>query len=366
MGRKHPGVRVEEIPASPRPIEAVGTSVAAFVGLADGGPLEGSYVHSGSGFAELWPSDSALAHAAMEFFRNGGSVAWISPVERLTPDAVRLSVEAIDRDVMLVAVVADPAASAEVVAAAAEVLAHRRAMLLVEGPWVDGRAAIQAMSADRATAVGATGRDVAVYWPRLRRPAGAGGVEVISPLGPVAGVIARTDRTKGVFEAPAGTDATVVGSTGPVVATTRAEGDALNQLGVNLIRTFPNVGVVVWGARTQSVDSEWKYVSVRRTVLFVEESISRGLEWVVFEPNGEALWLHVRRSVTTFLTGLWREGAFLGTKAEDAFFVRCDASTMTQEDLDDGRLVCMIGVAPARPAEFVILRIAMRTADADD
>ena len=366
MGGRNPDVWIEELESGPRPIEAVGTSVAAFIGSLETGPFDDSYVSSWLEFSRRWPTGSALATAVEEFFRNGGSVAWVAPVKRLSRKAVRRAIEAMDRDVALVAVVADPAAPPNVIGAAAEALTHRRAMLLVEGPWADAASALEAMSADRPASIGAGGPDVAVYWPRVRRSVGGGGVEEISPLGPVAGVISRTDNTRGVFTAPAGTDAALVGVTGPVVTTTRAEGDALNRVGVNIIRAFPNVGVVVWGARTQATDQEWKYVPVRRTVLFVEESISRGLGWVVFEPNGEPLWQRVRQSVTTFLMQQWQAGAFVGIKAEHAFFVKCDGTTMTQNDLDNGRLVCMIGLAPSRPSEFLILRIGMSTADAED
>jgi phage tail sheath protein FI len=134
---------------------------------------------------------------------------------------------------------------------------------------------------------------------------------------------------------------------------------------VNVIRSFPGRGIRVWGARTISSDPEWKYVNVRRLFLFVEESIEEGTQWVVFEPNNEQLWARVKQTITQFLTTVWRTGALMGTTAEEAFFVKVDRSTMTQADIDNGRLIALIGIAPTKPAEFVIFRIAQFTASAN-
>lgn len=138
-------------------------------------------------------------------------------------------------------------------------------------------------------------------------------------------------------------------------------------MNINVIRDFRpnNRGMRVWGARCVTSDSEYKYVNVRRLLIFLEDSIDRGLQWVVFEPNADELWARVRRSVINFLTTVWRNGALEGTTAEQAFFVKCDRTTMTRDDIDNGRLVCVIGVAPVKPAEFVIIRIGLWTADAE-
>jgi phage tail sheath protein FI len=145
---------------------------------------------------------------------------------------------------------------------------------------------------------------------------------------------------------------------------TRGDQDVLNPEGVNCLRFFEGRGNRVWGARTISSDPEWMYVNVRRLFIFLEHSIDRGTQWAVFEPNNEALWLRIRLTIESFLTEVWRTGALMGTKPEEAFFVRCDRTTMTQSDLDNGRLICLIGVAPTKPAEFVIFRIGQWTADA--
>jgi phage tail sheath protein FI len=142
---------------------------------------------------------------------------------------------------------------------------------------------------------------------------------------------------------------------------TKSEQDVLNPRGVNCIRAFRGRGIRVWGARTSSNNSLWKYINVRRLFLFIEESIEEGTQWVVFEPNDHKLWARVRQTITQFLTIVWRNGALMGIKAEEAFFVRCDHTTMTQDDIDNGRLICIIGIAPVKPAEFVIFRITQFT-----
>ena len=184
----------------------------------------------------------------------------------------------------------------------------------------------------------------------------------VPPSGAVCGIYARTDVQRGVWKAPA--NETVTGAIGLERDVRFGEQEILNPLGINCIRALPNRGIRVWGARTISSDPEWKYVNVRRYFLYLEASIDRGTQWAVFEPNGEALWANVRSTVSDFLYNEWVSGALLGTKPEEAFFVRCDRTTMTQNDLDNGRLVCLIGVAALKPAEFVIFRIGQKTADA--
>jgi hypothetical protein len=182
----------------------------------------------------------------------------------------------------------------------------------------------------------------------------------LPPSGFVCGIYARVDTARGVWKVPA--DETVVDALGLQASIDSQEQERLGAQGVNGIRSFPSRGILLWGARTTSSDPQWKYVNVRRYFIFLEQSIVRGLQWVVFEPNGAPLWAAVRQIVESFLFGSWRDGALMGTKAENAFYVRCDRSTMTQDDIDNGRLVVEIGVAPVRPAEFVILRIGLWTA----
>ena len=183
----------------------------------------------------------------------------------------------------------------------------------------------------------------------------------LPPSGFVTGIYARNDITRAVYKAPANEVVNLALTFETVL--NKAQQDVLNPLGINCFRYFENRGNRLWGARTISSDPEWKYVNLRRYFAYLEHSIDKGTQWAVFEPNGELLWANVRRTVSDFLLNEWQNGALLGDKPEKAYFVRCDRSTMTQNDLDNGRLVCLIGVAALRPAEFVIFRIGQWTAD---
>lgn len=208
----------------------------------------------------------------------------------------------------------------------------------------------------------------ALYFPRIEvRDPWADTTVALGPSAHMAGLYARVDIERGVHKAPAnevinGLD-TSAGNHGLEVEITKREQDLLNPIGINAIRFFPNRATRVWGARTLSSDGAWKYINVRRIFIFVERSIDVGTQWVVFEPNDEKTWARVRQSITNFLTTVWRSGALFGTKADEAFFVRCDRTTMTQDDIDNGRLICVIGIAPVKPAEFVIFRIQQKLID---
>jgi phage tail sheath protein FI len=183
----------------------------------------------------------------------------------------------------------------------------------------------------------------------------------LPPSGFVAGIYARTDILRGVYKAPA--NEVVNGLTKFEVNINKPRQDVLNPEGINALRFFPGRGNRVWGARTMSSDPEWKYVNVRRLFIYLEHSIDKGSQWAVFEPNNERLWANIRSTIEDFLLVQWKSGALMGSKPEQAFFVRCDRTTMTQNDLDNGRLIVLIGVAPTYPAEFVIFRIGQWTAD---
>jgi phage tail sheath protein FI len=180
--------------------------------------------------------------------------------------------------------------------------------------------------------------------------------KLIPPGGHMAGIYARSDQERGVHKAPA--NELVRGAVELEFQITKGEQDILNPRHINCIRFFKGRGILVWGARTMILDALWKYINVRRLFIYLEESIDEGTQWVVFEPNDEKLWARVRQTITQFLTGVWKDGALMGTTPEDAFFVKCDRTTMTQDDIDNGRLIVLIGVAPVKPAEFVIFRIA--------
>ncbi len=185
----------------------------------------------------------------------------------------------------------------------------------------------------------------------------------IPPSGSVLGIYARSDNTRGVHKAPA--NEVVRGCVGLECQFNAGEQDILNPKGVNLIRAFAGQGIRVWGARTATSNSSWKYINVRRLFIFIEESIKANTNWAVFEPNDEVLWVRVQRTISVFLTNLWRGGSLAGTSPEEAFFVHIGRDTMSQDDIDNGRLICVIGVAPVKPAEFVIFRISQKTADAE-
>ena len=201
----------------------------------------------------------------------------------------------------------------------------------------------------------------AMYHPWLQMyDAGSKHAAYFPPSGAMAGIYARSDNERGVHKAPA--NEVVRGCTGLSCSYNTGEQDILNPLGVNLIRAFPGRGIRVWGARTISSNGLWKYVNVRRLFIYVEESIKANTNWVVFEPNSEALWSRVTRTIANFLATCWRDGALAGSSPSEAFFVECGPTTMTQDDIDNGRLICQIGIAPVKPAEFVIFRITQKTA----
>jgi uncharacterized protein len=200
----------------------------------------------------------------------------------------------------------------------------------------------------------------ALYWPWLEVFDPIGGHNIlVPPSGHMAGVWSRSDQTRGVWKAPA--NEVVRGALDVETQVTRGEHDTLNPEGINVIRAFPGRGIRVWGARTLSSDSTWRYLNVRRLFNYVEESILEGTQWVVFEPNDLDLWQRIRRTITAFLLGLWREGALFGATPEQAFYVKCDDETNPPDVVESGTVVVEIGIAPVRPAEFVVFRLSQLT-----
>jgi len=247
------------------------------------------------------------------------------------------------------------------VASAAAYCEKRRAMLLIDPPstWKTKDQAKQGI----VTGVGTTSKNSVLFFPRLKQPNSLrdNQAEEFVPCGAVAGVFARTDGERGVWKAPAGLEATLRGVPELSVPLTDAENGELNPLGINCLRSMPVAGRIVWGSRTLQGDdrlaSEWKYVPVRRTALFIEESLYRGTQWVVFEPNDEPLWAQIRLNVGAFMHNLFRQGAFQGSSPRDAYFIKCDKETTTQNDINLGIVNIVVGFAPLKPAEFVIIKI---------
>ncbi len=260
---------------------------------------------------------------------------------------------------------ADGSVDPAVVTAADAYCRRRRAMQLVDPlpGWTTVGAVTAAFGTGFGGLLGTSSRNAALFFPRLRQPNPLkdNQVETFSAAGAVAGVMARTDASRGVWKAPAGLEATLNGVPELSVPLTDGEIGQLNPLGVNCLRAMPGAGRVVWGARTMEgadlLASEWKYIPVRRTALFLEESLYRGTQWVVFEPNNEPLWSQIRLSLGSFMNNLFRQGAFQGTTPREAYFVKCDRETTTQADIDLGIVNIHVGFAPLKPAEFVVIRL---------
>ncbi|MET8336016.1 phage tail sheath subtilisin-like domain-containing protein [Streptosporangium canum] len=249
-----------------------------------------------------------------------------------------------------------------VIAAAAKYCEERRAIFIVDPQWTRKDDAVSDAD-DFAINVGDQRKNAALFFPRIMQVNSlrVNQIEPFAPCGAVAGVIARTDAQRGVWKAPAGLEAGLVGISGLEVPLTDVENGQLNPLGVNCLRVMPAAGPVVWGARTMDgadrLASEWKYLPVRRTALFLEESLYRGLQWVVFEPNDEPLWAQIRLNVGAFMHDLFRQGAFQGVTPKEAYFVKCDKETTAQSDINNGVVNIVVGFAPLKPAEFVVIKV---------
>lgn len=401
---EYPGVYVGEVPSGIRTLEGAKTSVCVFVGRTTRGPLATEGPTEVFSFAEFereyggWHAGLSLPHAVHSFFQNGGGHAVIlrlhaqpapphaaaetsdggpslADADYLGNAEAGTGLHAVRRIPLFNLLCIPPDApegdtSPTVYRAALERCVEHHAMLLVDAPaaWNS----VQAIARDNGAAVDALGldgeaaRNAALYFPRLlQREPGAASPVVRVPSGAVAGLIARTDATRGVWKAPAGIEADLREVVGLTVALSDAENGEINPLGVNALRVFPVDRKFVWGARTMrgtdAMGDEYKYVPVRRTALHIEQSVSRGVAWAVFEPNGEPLWAQLRLNVGAFMHALFRQGAFRGTSPRDAYFVKCDAETTTQDDLDLGLCNLVIGFAPLKPAEFVVLRISQKT-----
>jgi phage tail sheath protein FI len=245
----------------------------------------------------------------------------------------------------------------------------RRAMLIVDSPaaWSANAATAANTAANGLAGLNLSGeaaRNAALYFPRVIEadPLARGQTDTFAPCGIIAGIMARTDSERGVWKAPAGLDASLNGIVGFDVELNNDDNGILNPLGINCLRSFPPVGGrVVWGARTlrgaDQLADDYKYVPVRRLALFLEESLRRGTQWVVFEPNDEPLWAQIRLNVGAFMHNLFVQGAFQGKSPKDAYFVKCDSESTTQNDINLGLVNIVVGYAPLKPAEFVVIKI---------
>ncbi len=385
--RPPPGVYIEEAPRLPPSIPAVPTSVAAFVGRTAEGPVDEpvetrSWIDFERTFGPA-TQEGPLGLVVRAFFDNGGATAVVvnrgtaplsAPEDYLGRQLDGTGIYALERGpgfnlLCIPPDTPDGDVPGLVYTEAAQLCVEHGAMLLVDRPtvwttkWREGRVADISMG-DLGTSFSVEqARSAAVYFPRLRVVDPADGVErVLPPCGAVAGVFTSTDASRGVWKTPAGVGAAVAGVAGLEVDVDDGGQSHLNPLGINCLREIPGHGVVVWGGRTMRggvQGDEFRYVAVRRLTLFIEGSIRRGTGWVTQEPNGEPLWNSLRRVVDVFLNGLFRQGAFAGSTPNEAYFVKCDRDTMTQSDIDAGRVHVMVGIAPTRPAEFVVLRLEL-------
>lgn len=389
-----PGVYVEEISAGPRPIEAVGTSTAGFVGAApnpDARLDEAVAINNWSQFLRDYvrPGDKGtdLANAVYGFFLNGGARCYV--VNTRADGAIAGKGRGLDALAAIdeIAIVAAPgrtdAASYAALLDHAEGLKDRVCVLDAPAGADDVEALTRAAEVGAAPAAGpapagearkkpaglrprdSDGGYGAFYFPWLRARDAIDPDRIVTmpPSGHVAGLYARNDTERGVHKAPA--NETVRGALGVTQTISQAEQAVLNPAGVNCIRFFSREGVRVWGARTLAPSaSNWRYLNVRRLFNMIEESIALNTKWVVFEPNDRPLWKAVQRDVGAFLTLLWRQGALAGATPEQAFFVKCDEETNPPDVIDAGQVVTVIGIAPVKPAEFVVFRIGQSTVGA--
>jgi uncharacterized protein len=369
-------------PEDPPPIQGVSTAVTAFLGRTVAGPVETpTTVGSLSEFVTTFGAMSAecpLCCAVTLFFANGGTEAVIVRLDNggqslTASDVLAPALESQQRGIwtlrragrvnLIVIPPLAPGVDVPVAVwnAAIALASELNAFVLVDPPsaWASAQDAIAGVDGFVTRSAHA-----ALYFPRVlvNDPVHVGQTMICAPGGLVAGVYARIDGQRGVWKAPAGLEADLQGVVALSVAMGSSALEALNTKGINALREVPG-GRRVWGARTlmgaDSLNSEWKYVSVRRLFNYIEGSVREGTQWAVSEPNAEATWQKVREQVGSFLMGLWRQGAMQGVTPGQAFFVKCDQETMTQEDIDNGRVVMMIGVAALKPAEFVVVRIQL-------
>lgn len=402
-----PGVYVQEVPSGARSIGQVSTSIAGFVGVAPD-PLahadEVRVLDNWTQFVDQYvgkaTTGTPLSNAVFGFFANGGSRCYVVNIGTggsLTGTAAKPTgltlFEAVD-DISMVAApgYADAEAYAALQAHVEHPLRQDRMAIMDTPEKVDDvgaltRAATSGVPAPEAAKPAkpdpakpepakpeaATGEDAigapqspggytALYFPWIVMTDPVSGKKVTQPpSGHIAGVWARVDATRGVHKAPA--NEPIQGALDLVRRVSRGEQEVLNPAGVNCIRYFPGEGIRIWGARTKAPEaSEYRYVNVRRLTNMIKESVADGTRWVVFEPNDHTLWKSIRRDIGAFLTNVWRDGALLGTTPQQAFFVKCDEETNPPEVRDAGQVVTLIGIAPVKPAEFVIFKV-MQSAD---
>jgi phage tail sheath protein FI len=367
-------------------ISGVATSITAFVGWAEQGPShDATLVESFSDFENQFgglDSRSYLGYALYQFFINGGSQAYVVRLVSnapggsgrvLVPNSAEFDmalnlegsgnggVHLLDSVPIFNLLCVPGETSERVIAHLQKYCTTRRAFYIVDcNPMATFRS-LEGGPATRITGTDAINSALYFPWVQAPDPLQAGQTKQYPPCGFVAGIYAATDNARGVWKAPAGVAATLTGASGLVQSVSDEQNGALETNAINCLRSFPEYGNVVWGARTlqgsNQSGSEWKYVPVRRLALFLESSLYAGTQWVVFEPNGEPLWGQISLAVGDFMQGLFLQGAFQGDSASEAYFVQCDAEVNPRSSVDDSVVNIIVGFAPLYPAEFVVIRI---------
>ncbi|NLD91193.1 MAG: phage tail sheath family protein [Fibrobacter sp.] len=385
-----PGVYIEEIPSGPRPVEAVGTSIVGFIGVAPDPKRrvqEAVPINNWSQFCEEFVGEktvsTALSNAVFGFFQNSGTLCYIVNIG--TDKSILGSGDgrkgiALFEEIDEIAIVAAPgytdASSYDAILSHCEKLQDRVAIIDAPQKITNLQSllnvATPAAAADDPTTKGGakprqSDRGFGSFyfpWIVITDPLNPASTIEAPPSGHLAGIYARTDTLRGVHKAPA--NEIINGALDLVYNVTKGEQGELNVNGINCIRAFPGEGIRVWGCRTLAPKgSQWKYINVRRLMNMIEESIEESTRWVVFEPNTEILWKSIKRNIESFLYRLWIQGALKGVTPEQAYFVKCDEETNRPETIDAGMVVTVIGVSPAKPAEFVVFRIGQSAEGAE-
>lgn len=373
----HPGLYVDSTDEGAHPIFGGPTSLTAFVGRAENGPEnEPVLVHGFADFERvfggLWVHGT-LGYAVRDYFQNGGREALIVRLaendEYPGDSASRTGLYALEKaDAFNLLCIPPPQRGGDVAPAvwraAAEYCSRRGAFLLIDAPtgWTNAETAKRDLAQGPFSQLRSP--NAALYFP---------GLELADPLmgnrpqpfvasGAVAGIFARMDAARGIWQAPAGVEAYIEGVHRPTRPLADVDEATLIAMAVNCIHSHPSRGILVWGCRTMvgadDMASPWKYIPVRRTALYIEESLRRSTQWTAFEPNAEPLWSRLHLNVSEFMHRLFRQGAFQGLKPPEAYFVKCDGQTTTPEDVTNGRLNILVGFAPLKPGEFVVLRFS--------
>jgi uncharacterized protein len=347
-----PGVYIEEVPFASHVIETVPTSTTGFVAITGRGPLLGP-LSSLRDFERVAPSNPGvnLPLAVRGFFENGGRQCFISQIAAADP--LESGLAALDpQAVSIFCCPDDPSISNAAAVMAAHCEKRKDRICILQSPQSVVPVATLQPPVHSSYAV--------FYHPWITVPSLDQASSVtIPPCGHLAGVYAQTDISRGVWTAPS--NVFLLEVTALSQNLTPAEASALNSLGIDVIQSIPARGMTATGDRTTSRDLNYQFTSVRRLMIFLEESISRGTQWAVTEPTGPALWAAVSTSIQDFLTRVWKMGGLRGSTQQEALFVRCDLSTMTQNDVNHGRLILVVGVAPLRPSEFIFLKITIQT-----